>query len=209
MAPEDSKTPFLRIPWAAALLKQPNIICRVPESRKFKASMEDSLFAEILKTPRTIRSCISFYQKPQPDQEKVKEVSTLMTIGNGVNGHPNTMHGGIVASILDEAMGILQIVNYERDHIRAVGKGAAEGELPTYAVGSYTAELKIKYLKTVHTPDAVIVTARFVKKEGRKEWIYAELKQREGMSEDYEGDEVVCSTAEGFFIEAKPKKNKL
>jgi acyl-coenzyme A thioesterase PaaI-like protein len=132
-----------------------------------------------------------------------------MTIGNGVNGHPDTMHGGIVASVIDEVMGILQMLNAERDHIAAVGKGYAQGELPPSGYGWYTAELTIKYLKPVLTPAPLICTARYTKRDGRKEWIYAEIKQRVGASEDYDGDEVVCATGEGFFIQPKPKKSKL
>ena len=209
MAPEDSRAPFLRIPWAASLLNRPNIITRVPGSRKYKASTEDSLFAEILKTPRTIRSCISFYTRPAASQKQVDEVSTLMTLGDGINGHPGTMHGGIVAAILDEAMGILQTVNYERDHIAAVGTGRAEGELPPFGVGSYTRELKVQFLKPVLTPGNLIATARYIKRDGRKEWIYAEIKQRFGADEDYDGDEIICATAEGFFLEVKNKPSKL
>ena len=209
MVPEDSKAPFLRIPWAASLLNRPNIIIRVPGSRKYKASTEDSLFAEILKTPRTIRSCISFYLKPPPSQEKIEEISTLMTVGDGMNGHPRIMHGGIVASIIDEAMGILQTANKDRDHMIAVGKGLAHGELPVGGTPIFTAELKVRYLKPVLTPSALIVTAKYTKREGRKEWIVSEIKQRQGVEEDYDGDEVVCATGEALFIEARPKKNKL
>lgn len=209
MAPEDSRAPFMRIPWTASLLNRPNIVCRQPSSRRFKDSGEDSLIAETLKTPRTLRSCICFYQKPSEGQEKIEEVSTLITLGNGINGHPGTMHGGIVATIIDEGMGILQMANGERDHFLAVAKGRAEGELPPSGYGWYTAELNIKYLKPVLTPGALIVTARYTKRDGRKEWIYAEVKQRVGASEDYDGDEIVCATGEGFFIQPKPKKNKL
>lgn len=105
MAPEDSRAPFLRIPWTASLLKRPNTICRVPQSRAKKSSGEDSLFAVTLKNSRTLRSCISFYQRPGKDEEKIEEVSTLLTLGEDLAGHPNTMHGGIVATILDESMG--------------------------------------------------------------------------------------------------------
>ena len=209
MAPEDSRAPFLRIPWTASLINRPNLIFRVPGSRKYKTSTEDSLFAEILKTPRTIRSCISFYRKPASAQEKIDEVSTLMTTGDGMNGHPQTMHGGIVASVIDEAMGILQTVNAERDHMAAVGKGHAEGELPPSGYSWYTAELKIRYLKPVLTPAPLICTARYTKRDGRKEWIYAELKQRVGVTEDYDGDEVICANGEGLFIQPKPKSSKL
>lgn len=141
--------------------------------------------------------------------EYVPEVSTLCTLGNGMNGHPNTLHGGVVAALLDEGMGWLQSANNERKHLAAVAKGRAHGEMPPVGVPSYTAELKIRYLRPVQTPGALIVTAKYVKREGRKEWINAEIKQREGMTDDYDGDEVVCATAEALFIEPKPKKNKL
>ena len=116
---------------------------------------------------------------------------------------------GIIASILDEAMGILQAINHERDHLAKVGKGMAEGELPPQNYNSFTAELKVRYLKPVHTPGALVATARYQKIDGRKEWIYSEIKQREGLDEDYDGEEIVCATGEALFIEPKPKLNKL
>lgn len=209
MPPSDSKAPFLRIPWSAALINRENVICRVPGSRKSKESGEDTLFAEVLKTPRTIRSCLSFYTRPSSQQEKIEEVGTLMTIGDGVNGHPGIMHGGIVAAILDEGMGILQACNFERDHFAAVSKGKAEGELPPSGYSFFTAELKIKYLKPVTTSAPLVVTARYVKREGRKEWLYAEIKQRVGVEEDYYGDEIVCATAEALFVAPNRKRSKL
>lgn len=207
MAPSDAREPFMHIPWAARLLNKPGTVTRIAGSRKPKASTEDSLFAEVLKTDRTIRSCLSFHPRPEPEDAAITEIHTLMIVGNGMNGHPAIMHGGIVASIIDEAMGILQTANHERNHLLAVGKGLAQGELPEHGIGSFTAELKIKYLKPVQTPGALIVTARYTKKEGRKEWIYAEIRQRHGAEEDYDGDEVVCATGEALFIE--PKQSRL
>ena len=101
IAHEDTKAPFLRIPWTACLVDRANLVFRVPVSRKYKSSGEDSLFAEILITPRTIRSCIAFHQKPSPQDDRIDEVSVLMTIGDGVNGHTKTMHRGTIASVID------------------------------------------------------------------------------------------------------------
>lgn len=204
MPPDDSTVPFMRIPWTASLLSQPDTVVRVPGSRHYKASTEDSLFAEILKTTRTIQSCVSFYQKPPSDEDKISEVSTLLLIGDGVNGHPRIMHGGIVAAVIDESMGILQNANHERDHIIAVSKGLAHGETPAESYGSYTAYLNITYRRPVKTPGLLIVTARYVKKEGRKEWISAEVKQ-----EVDNGAEVICAKGEALFIESKARDNKL
>ncbi|KAK5166312.1 uncharacterized protein LTR77_008573 [Saxophila tyrrhenica] len=178
-------------------------------SRDLKPSGEDSLFADVLKTPRTIRSCLTFYTKPPVAQERIEEVHTLMTIGDGVNGHPRIMHGGIVATIIDEGMGILQSANWERDHMSEVATGRAEGELPPEGYSFFTAELKIRYLKPVATQAPLIVSARYVKREGRKEWIVAEVKQRVGADEDYYGDEIVCATGEALFIRPKKPISKL
>ncbi|KAK3053868.1 hypothetical protein LTR09_005148 [Extremus antarcticus] len=205
MAPSDSADPFQRIPWCASLLRQSNIITRVPGSRKLKPTGEDSLFADILKTPRTIRSCLSYYIKPSPSASAIEEVSTLMTLGDGLNGHPGILHGGIVATIIDEGMGILQSANFERDHLGEVAQGRAHGELPPEGYSFFTAELTIKYLKPVMTGQALVVSCR----EGRKEWIFAEVKQRVGVDEDYEGDEVVCATGEALFIRPKKRPSKL
>ncbi|KAK3639887.1 hypothetical protein LTR56_010223 [Elasticomyces elasticus] len=209
MTSDDSKAAFLSIPWARSILNRPNIVFRVPGSRKPKSSTEDTLFAEILKTPRTFTNCISYYAKPADDDPSINEVSTLIRMGDGMNGHPGILHGGIVASVLDEAMGILQNVNQERDHLRRVGKGLAQGEIAPLSLGSFTATLDIKYLKPVHTPDSLLVTARYTKRDGRKEWIHAEIKQHLSHGEDDYGEEIVCATGDALFIEPKPRTNKL
>ncbi|KAK4569714.1 hypothetical protein LTR86_002682 [Recurvomyces mirabilis] len=206
MSAGDTKAAFLCIPWAAHLIDRPNIIFRVPGSRNSKSSTEDSLFAEVLKTPRTITSCISFFTKPADDGEKIEEVSTLILVGDGMNGHPSILHGGIVASILDEAMGILQNANHDRAHLMRVGKGFDSGESPPQGISSFTATLTVNYLKPVHTPGSLICTARYTKREGRKEWIHAEIKQHVSHGEDDYGEEIVCATGDALFIESKASK---
>lgn len=209
MPPQDSKTTFLRIPWAASLLRKPNIICRVPNSRIPKSSTEDSLVAETFKTPHTLRSCLVFYTRPPPEQKNVTEVHVLFTIGGGMNGHPHLLHGGIIATLIDEAMGMLSGANNEWQHYQNVAVGKADGELPPPSTVGFTAELKIKYLRPVRTPGSLMVTARQVKREGRKEWVYAEIKQWEGAEDDYDGEAFVCATGEALFIEPKNGRPKL
>lgn len=201
MPPSDTRDPFLRIEWTRRLLSRPNIRCLVPPGRQPKPSTgEDTLFAETIKTPRTIRSCISFYTKPDDGVSHIEEVSTLMTLGDGLNGHVGILHGGIVASILDEAMGTLQMANSERTHLLAVGKGYKEGELPDPTATSFTAFLNVTYVSPVRTPGPLVVVAKYVKREGRKEWIEAEIKQREGAGEDDEGVEVVRARGEALMV---------
>ncbi|TKA28860.1 hypothetical protein B0A50_03271 [Salinomyces thailandicus] len=202
MASGDHKAHFMRIPWAATLLSKPNTITRVPGSRTPKRSTEDSLFALTLKSSQTFDACICYYKRPGPSDDRIQEVSTLITIGDGLNGHPAILHGGMVAAILDESMGILQSANHERGHLLRVGKGLAQGELPPHGLGSFTAYLNVRYLKPVQTPGSLVCTARYTRQEGRKEWIEAVVKQFVAHGED-ESEEVVCAIGEALFVEPK------
>lgn len=207
MAPSDTTAPFLRIPWTRALLSKPNLITRAPDSRTLKPTNEDSLFATTLKTPDTIRSCILVYTRPDPATEYIQEISTLATIGSALDGHPGILHGGIVASLLDEGMGVLQTVNHERDHFLKVARGEAEGETPEKGLGSFTAFLNVKYERPVRTGAAVQVVAWYTKREERKQWIEAEVRQGgvvEG--EDDVGEVVVCARGSGLFVVPRERK---
>ena len=73
-----------------------------------KASKEDSFFAETLGTSRTIRHCLTLQPSVARDADVlVKEVRTIMELGDGVNGHPEICHGGFVATMMDEVFGVL------------------------------------------------------------------------------------------------------
>ncbi|KAI7280762.1 hypothetical protein KC345_g4569 [Hortaea werneckii] len=229
-------------PWIRALLAQPNTSIRIPSNRVSKLSTEDSLFAETLQTSRTLPECFIFYFDPalsasrssspgesadaEEDESRIQEVHFLVRVGDGLNGHPAILHGGIVAALVDEGMGVLQTVNHERAYAVSVqrgkrarggrgegGGGTSEGggdalsSLPP--LGSFTAELKIRYRRPVSTPGEVLCTARYVRREGRKEWIEAVIRQGE-VEGGEEGDGVVtCAIGEGLFIEPKKKVVKL
>ncbi|KAM0699626.1 hypothetical protein Q7P36_000629 [Cladosporium allicinum] len=183
MAPSDSKEPFLRIPWTAALLSAPNLITRIPDSRLPKPSNEDSFFATTLKTPSTLRSCITVYRRPTSSDPYIPSVSTFITLGSALDGHPGILHGGAMASLLDEGMGILLTVNMERDHFIAVGKGFAEGESPAGGVGEFYGVSEYQVF------------------EAGEEWGGgAGCCLNVGGGEDDSGEVVVCASAEGLFV---------
>ncbi|WPH00730.1 Hypothetical protein R9X50_00356000 [Acrodontium crateriforme] len=205
-AADDSQTPFQNIPWAAALLANDDLIWRIPGSRFIKQDREDSLFAEVFKTHRTLNNVICVYPKPKPGETKPRDVAMLATIGNGLNGHSNIMHGGIVAALLDEAMGMLQNVMIEYEATSSLTPGKSGDEVSMGQAGAFTAELTIKYLKPVQTPGSCKVTAHFTKIEGRKQWIHAEIRQWNGKGD---GEGVVCATADALFIGPKKAAAKL
>ncbi len=81
----------------------------------------------------------------------MQEVHTLLMVGDGVNGYPSVIYRGTGASVLDDAMGILQSVNHDWHHSTAVGKTLAKDEALLTRSDSLTAELKIKYLEPVYS----------------------------------------------------------
>jgi uncharacterized protein (TIGR00369 family) len=74
-------------------------------------------------------------------------------------GGPGMVHGGIIATLLDEAMGK---VNRFR------------------AVRAVTAELKIEYLRPVPVGQEIIIEAREVEAKGRNLYHEGEIRNRRG-----------------------------
>lgn len=180
---------FENIPWCAQLLSSPNIVITPTNSREYKASTEDALFAETFKTDDTISACLSFYSRPASGLHRIEEIHTLLTLGYRLNGYPARAHGGIVATIIDEVMGMLLSVN------KGLGLIATQGD-------TMTAYLNVTYLKPVETPGTVLVSARFKEVIGRKHFLEATIKAGSGE---------VLSKAEALWIglERSESKGKL
>jgi acyl-coenzyme A thioesterase PaaI-like protein len=76
-----------------------------------------------------------------------------VTLGAAFEGAPKRAHGGIVAALFDDAMGmVLRIV----------------------ATPAYTGELTVRYLAPTPVGVELEVRARLVRREGRKLWIESE-----------------------------------
>jgi acyl-coenzyme A thioesterase PaaI-like protein len=85
-------------------------------------------------------------------------VSTLLSLDYGLNGMPHIAHGGLVATIVDEVIGIL---------LASFNKSIGYIDSPIA-----TANLTVTYLKLV-APQTVLVKARLREARGRKyvtEW---------------------------------------
>jgi thioesterase superfamily protein 4 len=99
------------IPWCHTLLSSPQWTLTNTASRVPKASTEDSFFAETLHTDRTIRACLTIRPTEESDGADgamiFPEVKTIVELGDGLNGFPTIAHGGFVATMLDEVMGVL------------------------------------------------------------------------------------------------------
>ncbi|USP73827.1 hypothetical protein yc1106_01101 [Curvularia clavata] len=177
------------IPWAAALINDPDWTRVSVFSREPKDSNEDSFVADTLKTDRTIRSYLTF--RPVKEEEggiPLPEIRTIVDLGTGVNGHPDTAHGGFSAILLDEACGTA--VCLHRDIIiEQMRKRGQKFDGFHY----YTAYLNVTYKKPMPTPGTYLCTVKIEREagSGRKLFFRATIG---------DGNGTVYTIGEALFI---------
>jgi thioesterase superfamily protein 4 len=192
-----------RTPWCHALISSPHWTPTSTDSRLPKASSEDSFFAETLATDRTIRACLTLrptaeYKDDDGEPDKwivYDEVRTILEIGDGLNGHPKIAHGGFVATMLDEVMGVLITRNIQARVERKKRRGESTAEV----MSCFTAcrllvvlvrmtlmqmiDLNTTYRKPLSTPGILLCTAKFDRRERNK--IYLRGTVEDGLGTVY------------------------
>ncbi|MGD0346361.1 MAG: PaaI family thioesterase [Terracidiphilus sp.] len=105
-------------------------------------------------------------------------VVSLPVVPECFEGHPGYLHGGIIATLLDEAMS---------KAVRALGRP------------SMTRKMEIEYLRPVPGGAPLRVEGRVMRNEGRKHWTEAVI---------VDSAEVELARGKGLFIEFQPKAKK-
>jgi acyl-coenzyme A thioesterase PaaI-like protein len=77
-----------------------------------------------------------------------------VTLGRAFEGAPGRAHGGVIAALLDETMGVVHVLNEAL---------------------AYTAQLDIKYIAPTPIGEPIIARAWLARREGRKLYIHASL----------------------------------
>ncbi|CAK7242501.1 MAG: hypothetical protein STHCBS139747_003996 [Sporothrix thermara] len=209
LKPTEGRPPGSATPLEVRIV-QPN--CRrngrpVPNADgTFTSSTETvgNAFSTTLHTLDTIGAFIVFYEEPRrggnPDSSSasdsasdpasdyrapILELKALLRLGPGVNGHRGVTHGGIVAAILDEVLGLLIPLNHRRakynERIGATapplpasadptGPEAAAAASARVDKGFVTGFLNTTYVRPVRTPAPVLVTARYTRLEGTRKF---------------------------------------
>jgi acyl-coenzyme A thioesterase PaaI-like protein len=170
----DDTTHFQSIPWVAAHLQDPEFVTIPIPSRVFKSSTEDSFFSTTINSPSTISACVTQYRTPPPNAKPFRpkaiptdELRTFVTLGSDLNGWPGVLHGGMVATLLDEFMGL--ILNLR------LGGGEPGQE------GPVTAFLNTKFVRPVQTPGTVVVGTRITEEKEMRKWkIEGDIRDGEG-----------------------------
>jgi uncharacterized protein (TIGR00369 family) len=102
-------------------------------------------------------------------------VVSFATVADTYEGPPGYLHGGIIATLLDEAMS---------KAVRARGLIAM------------TRKLDVEYLRPVPSGASLRLEGRVVRGEGRKQWVEARILNAEGS---------VLAEAKGLFIDVSDK----
>ena len=113
--------------------------------------------------------CLEFMLAPD------KSVVCLVTVPEAFEGHPGYLHGGIIATMLDEIMS---------KSVRARG------------FTSMTRHMEIDYRRPVPSCTPLRMEGRVVRSEGRKHWTEAKILNAEGS---------VLAQGKGLFIDVSAK----
>ena len=194
--------------WLGKYLQDPAYTSIPTFSRVLKPSGEDYFFSTTINTSKTIANQITLILNDLKTPESSTEPETpanqrshravtkvpdqpdnlmLLHLGTpGMDGHPKTMHGGMLCAILDETMGLNVLLH----HSKAL-KEARES--------IYTVELKTTYRAAVPTPSDVLVRCWLARRDGRKWYSRGQIVDQDG---------VVMTEAEGVWVSTKRKTDE-
>lgn len=201
-APATAISHFKSTTWAAKYLDSSRYRLVPTSSRYLKSTGEDAFFALTINTPTTIPYCLSFcrqdlslpkggspvnsttFPNTQPGPlltPSVFDCVWLLHLAEpGINGHPRTAHGGVLACILDELSGMCAILHQ------------ADRSTPIY-----TASLETTFKAPIAVPTDVVCAAWVARKEGRKYWLLAQILDERG---------TVMTEGKALLIESKTKQ---
>ncbi|KAJ5628261.1 hypothetical protein N7490_010489 [Penicillium lividum] len=186
--------------WANSLISSEDYIPIETDSRRIKPSTgEDGYFSSTLGTSSTIPHVLTLERRnisPPPSEVPTwlptskqdtgakptpavnpADVLMIFDLGSpGLSGHPSTVHGGITATLIDEAMSLAVAAHTKNPSSQPDStENNPRGRI-------FTVQLDVRYRQKVKTPALLVVRAKVVGRVGRKFWVRAQAVQ-----EDEEG----------------------
>lgn len=220
---------FRSNPWANNLISSEDYTPIPTDSRRPKpVTGEDGFFSNTLATPTTIPHVLTLQRrnitppqsepptwlpatkqdaaaaaKPTPGTTPA-DIIMICELGSpGLSGHPSTVHGGIVATLIDEAMSLAVAA-----HTSAPAGSASADDNPRGKI--FTAQLDVRYRKRVTNPALLVVRAKVVGRVGRKFWVRAQAVQEDeegaGGHLEWAKRKIVKADAMAFWIVTPDEK---
>ena len=138
--------------WCQDLLNSPDLINISTEDRRPRPPSDriivNTLFSETLKTDATIRAWQVLREKHTHSSDISPALLVLMSLGSGLQGHKGLLHGGIMGATLDQVTSMCAVL--------------------TAGPKSVTADLNIRYKKSVPLPSVMLCRAKATKRDGRR-----------------------------------------
>jgi len=191
---------FSTIPWVASLLVQPTNVpftptCRQPPNPANPYATKDLFFRKSLNNADIIPHVIAFYEDPfsnrnaQEDSDEkgtrllVKKGALICDLQAGTKGYHGSAHGGLIGTMIDEAMGAFIHVNYQ---VYTRVKSSAPDRIPMSALDMHglamvTANMNFHFKAPLPVPSIVLVEVKFNKIEGRKIFFDVEVRGEKGV----------------------------
>jgi len=180
---------FASMPFARPYLDKSSTYQPIPFVTRYdKGDSSNQFFNKTIKSEDTIPLVLAFIRKPGSSQHDPPTDDTNNAAGKdplsqaaaespffvtfcqlepGVNGYLDTMHGGVLASLFDEALGLCaeayRVIVSEDTGILL------------------TVNLEVSYRSPVATPSAVVIQTWVRKIEGRKWFLEAKLLDQNGL----------------------------
>lgn len=176
---------FKTIKWCADILDDPNIAffdppCRLKANGADCCPTKDELMRKTLYNAECIPNVVAFYPTHFPPDIRTSElqpgprfliesVTLLFDLRSGVNGYNGVAHGGLTATLIDEAMGTLMFQNHEVYKEKTGRNESMPAEvLNMDDLAIYTVSMGIQYQRPITTPQVVMVQATLSHIMGRK-----------------------------------------
>lgn len=191
MSAKDIAT-FESIPWVSKLLRGDDFVTMEPWLHD--KIMQDALFSKTLQTPTRIAGALLQYKKtrdsasPSELQSEATELRLFWLLGGSdLDGHPGLLHGGLVTTLLDQAMGFILILGGDYE-----GSEKRKEKLPVV-----TAYLNTKYLRPIRTPAAIMVHVKLLEKVEDRKWSME--------ATIYDSENRALASGESLFVRLKSR----
>ncbi|PSN58958.1 Thioesterase/thiol ester dehydrase-isomerase [Corynespora cassiicola Philippines] len=182
---------FQSVPWCAVLLRKPGTIlytptCRLEPDANRVLLTQDQFFRVNLRSSDLIPHAVGFYQDPFAETTSsfptssgprllIHSSTLMLDLRPGTNGFSGSAHGGLISTLIDEAMGSLVYINHK------LYTEMPSNVLNMHGVAMFTASMDVRFLKPLETPQIVLVTASLKNIQGRKVYFDVEVRNEKGV----------------------------